>query len=119
MPDNPWWEICERVAELLALLDDHIACGKHSTADVVAKAQGLLSEPETAANVDPCRLFPAERASTGVSGARDDASPKALRSLISRVCKRRWSIKMTTVARRGRFAEAMEGRRLRANVSGT
>jgi hypothetical protein len=29
-----------------ALLDDHIAGGKHSAADVVAKAQAVLSEPE-------------------------------------------------------------------------
>ena len=37
--------ICERVAEVQALLDDHIAGGKHSAADVVAKAQAVLSEP--------------------------------------------------------------------------
>jgi hypothetical protein len=36
--------ICERVAEVQALLDDHIAGGKHSAADVVAKAQAVLSE---------------------------------------------------------------------------
>jgi|HubBroStandDraft_6_1064221.scaffolds.fasta_scaffold74300_2 hypothetical protein len=40
------WEICERVAEVQALLDDHIAGGKHSAADVVAKAQAVLSESE-------------------------------------------------------------------------
>jgi hypothetical protein len=44
MVDNPVWEICERVAEVQALLDDHIAGGKHSAADVVAKAQAVLSE---------------------------------------------------------------------------
>jgi hypothetical protein len=38
--------ICERVAEVQALLDDHIAGGKHSAADAVANAQGVLSEPE-------------------------------------------------------------------------
>jgi hypothetical protein len=38
--------IWERVAEVQALLDDHIAGGKHSAADVVAKAQAVLSEPE-------------------------------------------------------------------------
>jgi putative heme degradation protein len=38
--------ICERVAEVQALLDDHIAGGKHSAADVVAKSQAVLSEPE-------------------------------------------------------------------------
>ena len=44
MADNPVWAICERVAEVQALLDDHIAGGKHSAADVVAKAQAVLSE---------------------------------------------------------------------------
>ena len=46
MVDNPVWEICERVAEVQALLDDHLASGKHSAADVVAKAQAVLSETE-------------------------------------------------------------------------
>jgi hypothetical protein len=44
MVDNPVWEICERVAEVQALLDDHLAGGKHSAADVVAKAQAVLAE---------------------------------------------------------------------------
>jgi hypothetical protein len=44
MIDNPVWEICERVTEVQALLDDHIAGGKHTAADVVAKAQAVLSE---------------------------------------------------------------------------
>ena len=44
MADNPVWEICERVAEVQALLHDHVECGKHSAADVVAKAQAVLSE---------------------------------------------------------------------------
>ena len=38
MVSNPVWEICERVAEVQALLDDHLAGGKHSAADVIAKA---------------------------------------------------------------------------------
>jgi hypothetical protein len=38
--------VCERVDEVQALLDDHIAGGKHSAADVVAKAQAVLTEPE-------------------------------------------------------------------------
>jgi hypothetical protein len=49
MPARPATEqvfaICERVAEVQALLDDHIAGGKHSAAGVVAKAQAILSEP--------------------------------------------------------------------------
>jgi hypothetical protein len=36
--------ICERVAEVQALLDDHVAGGKHSAAEVVAKAPAVLSE---------------------------------------------------------------------------
>jgi hypothetical protein len=40
------WAICERVAEVQALLDDHIAGGKHTAADVVAKAQAILTESE-------------------------------------------------------------------------
>jgi hypothetical protein len=38
--------ICERVAEVQVLLHDHIECGRHSAADVVAKAQAVLTEPE-------------------------------------------------------------------------
>jgi len=34
------------VAEVQALLHDHVECGKHSAADMVAKAQVVLSEPE-------------------------------------------------------------------------
>ena len=44
MVSNPMWEICERMAEVQALLDDHLAGGKHTAADVVAKAQAVLSE---------------------------------------------------------------------------
>jgi hypothetical protein len=44
MADNPICAICERVAEVQALLDDHLASGKHSAAEVVAKAQAVLSE---------------------------------------------------------------------------
>ena len=40
------WAICDRVAEVQALLHDHIECGKHSAVDVAAKAQVVLSEPE-------------------------------------------------------------------------
>jgi hypothetical protein len=46
MASNPVWEICERMAEVQALLHDHAECGKHSAADVVAKAQAVLTEPE-------------------------------------------------------------------------
>ena len=46
MIDNQVWEICERVAEVQALLDDHVAGGKHTAADVVGKAHSVLSEAE-------------------------------------------------------------------------
>jgi hypothetical protein len=39
MVDDPPWQICEHVAEVQALLDDHTNGGKHSAANVVAKAQ--------------------------------------------------------------------------------
>ena len=48
MVENPVWAICERVAEVQALLHDHIECGKHSAADVVAKAPAVLSESDAA-----------------------------------------------------------------------
>jgi hypothetical protein len=46
MVNNPVWKICEHMAEVQALLHDHAECGKHTPADVVAKAQAVLSEPE-------------------------------------------------------------------------
>ena len=55
MVDNPVWAICERVAEVQALLDDHIAGGKHSAADVIAKAQAVLSESELLRAMFDCR----------------------------------------------------------------
>ena len=36
--------ICERVAEIQALLDDHLDGGKLSAAEVVAKAQAVLAD---------------------------------------------------------------------------
>jgi hypothetical protein len=44
MVENPVWGTCERVAEVQAMLHDHIECGKHSAADVVAKVQAVLTE---------------------------------------------------------------------------
>ena len=32
------------MAEVQAMLHDHIECGKHSAADVVAKVQAVLTE---------------------------------------------------------------------------
>ena len=62
MVDNPVWEICERVAEVQALLDDHVAGGKHSAADVVAKAQAKVTHgctiPDCGTNAGMPRLYP-------------------------------------------------------------
>jgi hypothetical protein len=38
------FEICERVAEAQAILDDHKAGGRYTAAEVVEKLHGLLSE---------------------------------------------------------------------------
>jgi hypothetical protein len=46
MVNIPMWEIRERVAEVHVLLDDHLAGDEHTAADVVAKAQAVLSESE-------------------------------------------------------------------------
>jgi hypothetical protein len=37
--------ICERVAEVQALLHDHVEAGKHPAADVIAKAQACCPNP--------------------------------------------------------------------------
>lgn len=50
--------ICERVAEIQALLDDHVAGAKHSPVDVVAKAQADRSEPERLRGNVRSRLLP-------------------------------------------------------------
>jgi hypothetical protein len=49
------WEICERMAEVQALLDDHIA-----GADLVAKAQAILTEPELLRAMFDVGYFPPE-----------------------------------------------------------
>jgi hypothetical protein len=57
MATNPIWEIFERVAEVQALLNDHIAGGKHSAAEVVAKAQAV-SESELLQTMFDVGYFP-------------------------------------------------------------
>jgi hypothetical protein len=50
--------VCERVAEVQALLDDHVAGGKHSAADVVANAQAVLLEAELLQAIFDVGYFP-------------------------------------------------------------
>jgi hypothetical protein len=50
--------ICEHVAEVQALLDDHIAGGKHSAAEALAKAQAVLSEAELLRAIFDVGYFP-------------------------------------------------------------
>jgi hypothetical protein len=57
MGDNPVWEIWS-AAEVQALLDDHIAGGKHSAAAVVAGAQAVLSEIELLRGMFDVGYFP-------------------------------------------------------------
>jgi hypothetical protein len=56
MVDNPVGEIYERVADVQALLDDHIAGGKHSAADVVCEGASRAVGSRAAAgdNWPPC-----------------------------------------------------------------
>jgi hypothetical protein len=61
MADNPMWAICEHVAEVQALLDDHIAGGTRTAPDVVAKAQAVLSEFELLRAMSDVGYFPRTR----------------------------------------------------------
>jgi hypothetical protein len=61
VPNNPVWEICERMAEVQAPLNDHGECGKHTAANVVAKA--VLSEPELLRAMFDVGYFPPNTAS--------------------------------------------------------
>ena len=62
MVDNPLWEICERAAEVQALLHDHVDCGKHSAADVVGESVDRSVRARVAAGYVRSRLLPAEHA---------------------------------------------------------
>jgi hypothetical protein len=70
MASNPVWEICERMAEVQALLHDHAECGKHTAADVVAKAQAVLSEPELLRAMFDVGYFPPKRGRPSNEAAR-------------------------------------------------
>jgi hypothetical protein len=45
MVDNPLWEICERVAEVQALLDDHMAGGGRGFESASCPVPGYLRRP--------------------------------------------------------------------------
>jgi ATP dependent DNA ligase domain len=45
MVSNPVWEICEHVAVVQALLDDHLAGGKHSAADWLRRRKRSCRNP--------------------------------------------------------------------------
>jgi len=52
------FEICEWVAEAPVLLHDHVACGKHSAAEAVARLQALMSERELLQAICDVGYFP-------------------------------------------------------------
>ena len=52
-----------RVAEVQALLDDHVAGGKHTATDVVGKAHSVLSEAELLRAMFDVGYFPPNTAS--------------------------------------------------------
>ena len=62
MASNPVWKICERMAEVQALVLDHAECGMHTAADVVAMAQAVVSEPELLRATFDVGYFSAEHA---------------------------------------------------------
>jgi hypothetical protein len=64
--DIPVWEICQRVAEVQALLHDHVEFGKHAVADIVAKVQAVLSEPELLRAMFDVGYFPPNTPAPGV-----------------------------------------------------
>jgi hypothetical protein len=81
MASNPVWEICERMAEMQALLHDHAECGKYTAADVVAKAQEVLSESALFRAIVRCRLFLAEYAPGWTYRLNDDGPSERFRSV--------------------------------------
>ncbi len=45
-PDKAMWAICDRIAEVQALLHDHIEGKRQTHFEVIAKANEIFSEPE-------------------------------------------------------------------------
>jgi hypothetical protein len=69
MVDNPTWEICERVAEVIALLHDHIECGKHSAGTWLRGHKLCCRGPNCYGDVRRW-LLPAEHAAGRMSAVR-------------------------------------------------
>jgi hypothetical protein len=57
MVDNPMWAICERVAEVQALLHDHFECGKHFGRGRGCEGAGRPVGIRAAAGDVRCRLL--------------------------------------------------------------
>ena len=89
MVDNPVWEICECVAEVQALLDDHIAGGKHSAADVVRRCKRSCRKPNCCGRCSMSVIFgPIRRRSLGAArltglDLRNHGSQNTFEALIS------------------------------------
>jgi len=63
MVDNPVWEICERVAEMQALLHDHIECASIQPRTWAnRRGAGGPVRAGAAAGYVRCRILPAEHA---------------------------------------------------------
>jgi hypothetical protein len=60
------------VAEVQALLDDHIDGGKHSAVEVVAKAQIVLPEAELLRAMFDVGYFPPNTPPAGKDGQSED-----------------------------------------------
>lgn len=52
------WQICERVAEAQAVLEDHVAGGKHTSEDVVKRLHTLFGEDELLRAMHAVGYFP-------------------------------------------------------------
>jgi hypothetical protein len=62
------------VAEV-QVLHDHVECGKHSTADVVAKVQAVLSESALLRATFDVGYFPPNTSPRAVCGRRSSCRP--------------------------------------------
>ena len=54
------YAICDPIAEVQAILHDHLECGKYTPQNALAKLQALMSEKGSEADIEPCRVNVAE-----------------------------------------------------------